>query len=500
MATPIFVLAGQSNAWTLSDEIKDALTAKYGANGYVLVEAHSPGSPLTFQYSNQDWATQGELPSLLAANTIAALNNNPGSTVEGFIWVQGEADSYSFVNADIYDQRFWELMQTYQSTVDAAVGGNSGLGTADIVISTLADAAPGGSASNRANWEEVQLEHQQIANASPFASVVDPDQVAASSGTPTNLMFRDDLHYSNDFSVTLANALVDAASSTASIDTPVMDLPDTGDKGEPTPEPVSSDDGFTIANNSVTSSGDFSLRDHSQNLDNLTLTGGRNINGIGNSRDNVITGNNGNNHLDGAWGNDTLIGGGGADTLEGSRGDDTYVVDDFGDRVIEAVDRGHDTVESSVSFVLRDHSNHLEDLTLTGSGDNFGTGNWQNNVITGNDGNNILDGAWGNDTLDGGRGNDTLIGGNHEDVFVLGPENGVDMILGFEHNIDKLQIQGQDFDAPGAQSRQDFLAERATIQDQDLYIDLGDGHGVYLDEVIDDSHGTNVENYFHLLW
>jgi Ca2+-binding RTX toxin-like protein len=56
---------------------------------------------------------------------------------------------------------------------------------------------------------------------------------------------------------------------------------------------------------------------------NLTLLGIDNINGTGNSGNNIIKGNKGNNALDGAAGIDTLNGGDGADTLNGGAGNDT---------------------------------------------------------------------------------------------------------------------------------------------------------------------------------
>ncbi|WP_255147946.1 calcium-binding protein [Synechococcus sp. ATX 2A4] len=50
-------------------------------------------------------------------------------------------------------------------------------------------------------------------------------------------------------------------------------------------------------------------------VENLTLTGTANINGIGNALANVLSGNAGNNVLRGGAGNGTLIGGLGADTF-----------------------------------------------------------------------------------------------------------------------------------------------------------------------------------------
>ncbi|MCJ8051663.1 hypothetical protein GB928_004260 [Shinella curvata] len=58
------------------------------------------------------------------------------------------------------------------------------------------------------------------------------------------------------------------------------------------------------------------------NVENLTLTGSKTINGTGNSLDNKIIGNSAANTLEGGNGNDLLKGGGGADKLYGGAGTD----------------------------------------------------------------------------------------------------------------------------------------------------------------------------------
>ena len=70
------------------------------------------------------------------------------------------------------------------------------------------------------------------------------------------------------------------------------------------------------------------------NLENLTLTGSANLNGTGNTLNNVLTGNNGNNTLNGGIGNDQLDGGAGDDVLIGGQGSDTLTGGNGADRFV----------------------------------------------------------------------------------------------------------------------------------------------------------------------
>jgi len=194
-------------------------------------------------------------------------------------------------------------------------------------------------------------------------------------------------------------------------------------------------------NDTVLSSASYTL---SANLESLTLTGSANINGTGNAGDNVMLGNSGANVLAGGAGNDLLDGGLGADTLQGGTDDDTYVVDNSGDVVTEAIAAGNDTVRASVSHAL---AANVENLVLTGSGDLNGTGNALANSLIGTAGNNVLDGGAGADTLQGGAGNDTYVVDNAGDAVVEQADEGVDTVLAsvshaLAANVENLALTG----------------------------------------------------------
>ncbi len=175
------------------------------------------------------------------------------------------------------------------------------------------------------------------------------------------------------------------------------------------------------------------------NVENLTLGGAANINGFGNTLNNIIVGNSGDNTLDGGLG---------ADTMQGGGGNDTYIIDDPGDFVNEIAGQGTDTVLSSITFDLSAKGANIENLTLTGSANINGTGNSLDNVITGNSGNNSLsDGGGGTDTMLGGAGNDTYFVNNSSDVVIEQPGSGTDTVVAdvsftLSPNVENLILQG----------------------------------------------------------
>ena len=237
------------------------------------------------------------------------------------------------------------------------------------------------------------------------------------------------------------------------------------------------------------------------NVENLSLTGGANINGTGNAGANVIIGNSGNNKLDGGagsdaldgkGGNDTMTGGAGVDTMTGGDGDDLYVADNQ-DTIIEEAGGGTDSVLLTVlspgaTYDLGIDYKNIENFTLLGKLAAHITGNELNNILTGHDlantliggaGNDHLIGLGGNDTMSGGLGDDLLNGGAGNDVVQFAVGDGEDTIAAGSLNTgDVIQLLGTDV--------------------YDLNFDwFGDGH-LYIAQAIDGDYDFNDTGFIRL--
>jgi len=153
--------------------------------------------------------------------------------------------------------------------------------------------------------------------------------------------------------------------------------------------------------------GDFTDTDLAENT--LTLNTGAgddnlDASGVTSNHRVVMNAGGGADTLLGGAGADILNGGAGNDTMAGGTGDDSYVTDG-GDTIVEAVNAGTDTVQSSLNYTL---GSNLENLTLIGSA-LIGSGNTLANTITGNALANTLSGGTGADRLVGGLGNDVYV-------------------------------------------------------------------------------------------
>ncbi|MEO9242674.1 peroxidase family protein [Pseudomonas inefficax] len=153
------------------------------------------------------------------------------------------------------------------------------------------------------------------------------------------------------------------------------------------------------------------------NIENLVYTGVGNFIGGGNTLDNLMFG---------GAGNDLLNGGAGADRLVGGLGNDTYIVDNAGDGVIEAVGGGTDTVRTTLASYTM--ANNVENLVFTGVGNFIGGGNTLDNLMFGGAGNDLLNGGAGADRMVGGLGNDTYVVDNAGDVLIEALGAGTDSV------------------------------------------------------------------------
>ena len=168
----------------------------------------------------------------------------------------------------------------------------------------------------------------------------------------------------------------------------------------------------------VRSSIDYAMR---PNLENLTLLGTADLNGIGNGLDNVITGNSGNNVLSGGDGNDTIDGGSGNDTLNGGDGNDSLFGNSGNDSfVVSAGNNSYDGGDGIDKINFSATAGATVFMGITGSNAGAAAGDYVNveNYVGSNTGTdwvvgnsldaNVFWGNGGDDTLLGKAGIDNL--------------------------------------------------------------------------------------------
>lgn len=194
---------------------------------------------------------------------------------------------------------------------------------------------------------------------------------------------------------------------------------------------------------SIESAVSFVLPDNGRTT-GLTLTGGADIDGTGNTLDNLLVGNRGNNGLFGGAGHDTLRGDLGNDPLNGEDGDDhlyggagdDLLFGGMGQDVLRG-EAGNDTVRGG----------GLRDLLYGGAQSDLLQGDGGNDLLVGGGGADTLCGGAGNDRLVGGRGKDVLYGGEGADQFVFrsaaeaGGGLGRDVIADFEVGLDSINLR-----------------------------------------------------------
>jgi serralysin len=154
-------------------------------------------------------------------------------------------------------------------------------------------------------------------------------------------------------------------------------------------------------------------------IENLTYLGISAVTFTGNALDNILTG---------AVGNDTLNGGLGNDTMIGGAGNDKYIVDSELDAVIEELNAGTDSIQTTLTSFSLEALTNLENLSYIGSESTILEGNELNNIIIGGTGDDDINGRGGNDRMMGGLGNDIYRVYEAGDVIIETSNGGIDTI------------------------------------------------------------------------
>lgn len=417
MAKPIFVLAGQSNAVRMTEEITATLNRTYGLNGYILVEAAVGSTTLTWAQDNRlDWATASEMPERLVNAIKQAVQRNPDAEVGGMIWVQGEGDSATDGNPDSYGEALKALIDRVQREVPE-IGTASAQSFAElpVVISQLAQAPKIN--YDRPGWDTVVFEQASLAASSDMFGIVDPDEVGRKLGLSRWTMFEDWVHYDPDFQQALADRLV------AQLIELNSDTGTPGDRilGAGVAEALTGGDGNDI----------------------IKGLGGEDILSGANGHD-TIFGGRANDRINGGDGDDVLWGYRGRDILSGGAGDDHFYAG-----------HGHDIARGGAGDDYMKGCNGNDRLHGGQGSDIMLGGSWRDQLFGGAD-DDFLFGGNGRDTLSGGEGNDVLTGGGthyrgdrQQDIFSFEDTPSVateyDRIKDFEPGIDRLDVSSFDF-------------------------------------------------------
>jgi Ca2+-binding RTX toxin-like protein len=409
---PVFVLAGQSNAWYSGVDNRLYELASAEGSDFELVKVAEGGTSL-FQRAGNDWdpASRGELFDQLVAATNAAIARVAASgntAIVYTLWIQGEAD-----NNATYGPLYGAQLESFITTYRNAIGQPNSI--FDISLLPYLTAVRNGQLTAAADltnvltietlgagtWDGVHYDK-------PTREKVAQDFYAAIGATiPTGT------GYANS----LSNASVVDSGATITVNAPLY-----------------ADYTWNSANRTAavsiqTFSGDDTVTTGSGN-DTISTGGNNDIVNSGGGNDTIDLGA----HDDIAYagsGNDTVFGREGLDQIFGEAGDDSINggasndVLDGGDGIDTASYAGA-TAGVTVSLLLQgtaqntiaagwDTLTNFENLSGSAYADTL-TGNDAANILSGSEGNDVLSGLGGADTLSGGNGDDTIDGGDGVDM------------------------------------------------------------------------------------
>jgi Ca2+-binding RTX toxin-like protein len=303
MGRPIVIIAGQSNANTLSGTNGGAtlgdMLAEVTPDGGIARLVFSDGAPMTLPRRGDDWHDAGELPAFLIQTIRLALQSHPDAYFGGILWIQGEGDTYANGSPDRYADRLTALLDRVER--ELADFGARAEGFRMSVLALSENAAAG---DDRAQWDDLRA--AQLRMDDPRINVIDPDRLVIPPGD----MFKDDgLHYAPAANAPVLGALIDR-----------LPLRLVGGSGQ----------------DSLSGGGATDMLDGAAGSDTLR----------GRSDNDLLYGRSGNDLVRGGWGDDTIAGGAGNDTLKGGPGADHFVFRAFsGTDVIRDFRPGRDMID-----------------------------------------------------------------------------------------------------------------------------------------------------------
>lgn len=245
------------------------------------------------------------------------------------------------------------------------------------------------------------------------------------------------------------------------------------------------------------------LADHGYDIDSLSgytrivfgaLPTGLFSSGIGIGADS-LKGTGGRDLILGGALSDRLQGLGGNDRLDGGSGaHDVAVYTEKTAGIVVALD-GANWTPVQVGAKVQDHIRNIEDIA-GGAGGDVIVGDAKHNRLAGNGGADIIDGGAGRDTLWGGQGRDVLTGGDGADAFVFNVavrKSNADTITDFTSGVDRIQLDGDVFDALGRTfNKNEFYAAAGATKAHDktdhIIYDTITGR-LYYDEDAKGGHG-----------
>lgn len=191
MATPLYVIAGQSNAIYLDESgAIDAEITESGLGGTSIVAAGYgrgmfPSEEYTDFYPFEDGnPNTGELYREMVDGIQAQLDADPDVYFAGVLWLQGEEDAALLENsASYYDnlnKLFLNLVEEFGNAFE-------------FVISLLSTYI--GDADVRPGWDEVRLAQEDLAENHAQVSLIDPDAMIDVYEYTPEQIFYDEVHY-----------------------------------------------------------------------------------------------------------------------------------------------------------------------------------------------------------------------------------------------------------------------------------------------------------------